>query len=90
MSQDDGIRSSNGVAACLRKVSGGKLRLIFDDVVTDNPHHPVNWKTDMLFTFNDYDREKISSLELTKDDFAMIGENLVIRLLVREGLLNET
>ena len=90
MSQDDGLRTSNGVVACLREVEGGKLRLIFDDVVTDNPCHPASWKTEMLFTFNDYDKDKMSSLELTKEDFAMIGENLVLRLLVREGLLNET
>lgn len=90
MKQDDRVRSSNGVVACLREVDGNKLRLIFDDVVTNNPHHPVDWKTEMLFTFNDYDKKQMSSLSLTKEDYAMIGENLVIRLLVREGKLSAT
>ncbi|MBN1007186.1 hypothetical protein [Amphritea pacifica] len=89
MLQDDGIRAKNGVAACLREVEGGKLRLIFDDIQTDAPRHPVDWRTVMLFTFNDYDKGQMSTLNLSKEDYAMIGENLVIRLLAMEGKLSE-
>ncbi len=87
MKKDDGLRALNGVAACLREIDDETLRIIFDDITTDNQSHPVDWKTKVLFTFNDYDKKDLSSLNISKEEFAMIGENLVIRLLALAGKL---
>lgn len=88
MEKDDRLRSNLGVVACLRAVDNDRLRLIFDDVQSHSITHPVDWKTKNLFTFNDYPEEAMSKLKLSKEDFAMIGENLVLRLLVLEGKLD--
>ena len=87
MRQDDGVRSKKGVVACLREIDSSTLRIIFDDVTTSDPHHPVDWNTRVVFTFNDYDKDEMLSLKLSKEEFAIIGENLVIRLLALEGKL---
>lgn len=84
MTQDDGIRSRSGVVACLREIDSCTLRLIFDDVTTDDPHHPVDWTTNVLYTFNDYNKDEMVALNLSQEEFAMIGENLIARLLSLE------
>ena len=81
MDIDDGIRARKGVVACLRFLKSGKVRLILDDVSTDNEVNPKKWKHDIFYTWNEYDLEKLKDLKLPEKEMAKIGENLILRLL---------
>jgi hypothetical protein len=89
METDDGVRSRVGVIACLRTAGNGITHLVFDDAKSDTPNKPASWKPETLFTWNQYDSEKLRGMKLTEQEYAEIGENLVMRLLVLSGELKK-
>lgn len=76
----------SGVVAYIRVTEGGKIKLTLDDVSSEK-QPPTTWCHEVLFTSNTYDSEAMKSLNLTKEQYADIGENLIIRLLALDGKL---
>ena len=81
MATDDGIRAQRGVVACLRSLDHNTVRLVLDDVQADTEMSPKSWTHYCLYTFTDYDANELKEMTLSQKDLAMIGENLVMRLL---------
>ena len=79
-SADDGVRAGAGVVASLRATSDGHLSIVFDDVRQQPAADAWAWTHQSLFTAVEYSRRELESLSLTKDQFAQIGENIVMRL----------
>ncbi|GAB1257901.1 hypothetical protein NBRC116494_24030 [Aurantivibrio plasticivorans] len=73
-----------GVVAYIED-EGGEIKLTFDDVSCRDGENPSTWNKEFLFTSASFDRDAISSLSLSKEQFAEIGENLIIRLLALNG-----
>jgi len=71
-----------GVVTYIKDEGDSNLCLTMDDSVSENG----GWKHNVLFTTRNYDREKLKNLALTKEEFAEIGEDLVIRLLALRGV----
>ena len=82
---DDNVRSRHAVVACLRDLGNGSSKLIFDDVVTESESNPINWSFECFFTWNDYPNEKLDQMQLSRQQYQEIGENLVARLLALNG-----
>jgi hypothetical protein len=38
------------------------------------------WNKDQLFTYNDYNAADLKAINLSREEFALIGENLIMRL----------
>ena len=76
----------NGVVAYIQETEDGKTTLVFDDVSSEK-QPPASWRHEVLFTSNSYDSEAMKTLNLTKEQYAEIGENLIIRLLALDGKL---
>ena len=89
METDDRVRSQVGVIACLRIAGNGITRLVFDDAKSDTPNKPASWKPEALFTWKQYDSEKLKGMKLTEKEYAEIGETLLIRLLALSGEVKE-
>jgi hypothetical protein len=79
MELDDKKRALDGVVACLRD-EGDKVRLIFDDVESDTQENPISWHFHTFFTWTTFDKEKVLESELTNEQYADIGFNLMARL----------
>jgi len=77
----------NGVTAFIKEQDDGTIRLVFNDVKATEETETPNWKHSVLFTSNSYEAEAMKNLSLSKNQFAEIGENLVIRLLALGGYL---
>ena len=77
---DDGVRATNGIVACLRKFPDGRLRIVFDDAKADYVERPTSWKPTAFFTWTQLDPAKLRTMELSKEQLAEIGFNLVARL----------
>jgi len=75
---------ANGVVAYIQETDDGKITLTFDDVSSEK-QPPSSWQRVVLYTSNSYDSDVMKKLSLTKQQFAEIGENLIIRLLVLAG-----
>jgi len=78
---DDGVRSQAGVVVCLRDIGNGISKLIFDDVQGSAPTNPISWSFNSFYTWREYSEEDLNQLKLSDDDYKMIGENIVSRLL---------
>ena len=76
-----------GVAAYLKDDENGMLHLVLDDVEAMSGENTPDWKHLVPYTSNAYDEKSIKDLSLSKEQFAEIGENLVIRLLALGGLI---
>ena len=74
-----------GVAAFLRVQADGTLRLVLNDIESISGSSEPDWKHLTLFTHKDYDADELKALSISKEKFAEIGENLVIRLLASGG-----
>jgi hypothetical protein len=70
-----------GVAAFIKDEEDGSIRLVFNDVEALSAGDGPNWKHIDVFTAATYDAKSFKELSLSKEQFAQIGENLVIRLL---------
>lgn len=76
----------NGLVSYLECVNSDTLRLVFEDVSRQNKSED-SWDNAVLFTHNDYSIENLKSLNLSNEEFAIIGQNLIVRLLALNGLL---
>jgi hypothetical protein len=85
--ESSGLRARKGLAVCLRPLENGQMRLIFDDVIAESDQWPQLWQSQVLFTHNDYDAERLCAMGLSEDQFAQIGEAVVLRLLALNDLL---
>ena len=70
-----------GVAAYLKQEPDGKVRLLLADVESVGEGENPDWRHRAFFTSADYDAMALEEFSLSKDQFAEIGENLVLRLL---------
>ena len=69
-----------GVVVYMEEI-GNEVRLVLDDVDTKSRPRPDQWDRVVAFTANKYDARPFITQSLSKEQYAMIGENLVIRLL---------
>ena len=74
-----------GVVASLYQVANGRFRLTLDDVTSVATLDATTWRRQGLFTLRDFDVSPQGDLDLTKDQLAEIGENLLIRLMAARG-----
>ena len=78
---DDGVRGASGVVASLRATSDGRLFVVLDDVRQRFAADARSWSHEFFFTTSGYPRQELENLDLSKEEFAQIGENIVMRLL---------
>ena len=74
----------NGVVAYIAETEEGRTTLTFDDVSSETP---TSWRHKVLYTRASYDSKALEEMALTKEQYAEIGENLMIRLLAINGKL---
>lgn len=84
---DDTIRSRKGVVACLRDDRDGTSKLIFDDVDADSTTNPIQWSFASFYTWRNYPDGALNQMKLSPQEYQAIGENLIARLLARNGRL---
>lgn len=82
--QPDKDNKMNGVVAYIQETEDGKTMLTFDDVSSEK-QLPIYWRKEVLYTSNSYSSAAMESLSLTKEQYAEIGESLIIRLLALDG-----
>lgn len=70
--------------ACLVECPDGRMKLVFDDVSGDSETNPVRWVFDWFYTHKRYDLEKLK-VGLSEEEYQLIGENVVSRLLALGG-----
>ena len=70
-----------GVVATLCSAPNGGVRLTLDDVRSLPMLDATSWQRESLFTYRDFDASALEDLALSREQFAEIGENIVIRLL---------
>ena len=75
----------NGVVAYIKTTKTGVTKLYFDDVRSEKVSKPEIWEYDVFYTVNKYDSHKIENMKLSKEQYAEIGENLILRLLALNG-----
>jgi hypothetical protein len=78
---DDGVRSQAGVVVCLRNIGNGISKLILDDVQSNSSANPISWCFKHFYTWREFSDEDLNQMKLSDDDYKMIGENIVARLL---------
>jgi hypothetical protein len=76
-----------GVAAFIKDQGDDSIRLVFNDVEASSDAENPDWKHIVLFTSNSYNAKSLKELSLSKEQFAQIGESLIIRLLALGGHL---
>ena len=77
----------NGVVSYIKNTKKGVTKLYFDNVKSEESSNPETWEYDVFYTVNEYDSHKIEKMELSKEQYAEIGENLILRLLAVDGKL---
>lgn len=77
---DDGIRAKTGVVATLQELSDGRLRLTFDDVRTNSPVRPSEWRPTVLYTFTHLNAAQLAEMSFSDKELSDIGFNLMVRL----------
>lgn len=75
-----------GVAAFIKQEANNEVKLILNDVNSTSDSDNPDWSHSVIFTSNNYDENKLKELSLSKEQFAEIGENIIIRLLALNGL----
>lgn len=79
---DSRHRAKEGIVICLRDLGDGNSRLIFDDVVADDPTARERiWRHKVFFTHSAYPNDHLDNMELSDQQFQQIGEAVVARLL---------
>lgn len=76
-----------GVAAFIKQDANHEIKLVFNDVNSTSEKDATDWTHSVIYTSNNYSEEEFRGLSLSKEQFAQIGENLVIRLLALNKLL---
>ena len=80
-------RGGIGVLTSLNPDSNSVTRIVFDDVARQLTLDGTTWIHKALFTVAEYPTEKLERVALSKEEFALIGKNIVIRLLAQAGRL---
>jgi hypothetical protein len=75
-----------GVGAYIEQ-DGEEVKLTFDDIETEAVAAPTSWSKTALFTFNTYPEAELENMALSREQYAEIGENLILRLLALNGRL---
>ena len=83
----NGDHAMKGVTAFIKEDERGNFRLVLNDVKASSSTETPDWTHSVIFTENTYNSNKMKSLELTKEQFAEIGENIIIRLMAQSGNL---
>ena len=76
-----------GVTAFIQKEDDGKLRLVLNDVIATSTGESPDWRHNVLFTSNTYDENLLKKFNLSNEQYAEIGQNLIMWLLVIGGFL---
>jgi hypothetical protein len=63
---DTGERGANGVVASVVLMPDGSVRLILDDVAAAAASEQRIWHHKVLFTFNDYPRDRFAECKLSE------------------------
>ncbi len=74
---------AGGLALSILPIGEDKIRLVVEEVRRTES----GWALEALSTHNDYDREKLTAMGLSAEQFGEIGFNVVLSLLARAGLL---
>jgi hypothetical protein len=86
MEYDDQIRSTVGLAICLRDMGDGTSRLFLDDVASDGAVNPINWRKTCFYTFSpELKNTELEDMTLTEAQFQNIGVAVIARLLALTG-----
>jgi hypothetical protein len=73
-------RAKNAVVVCLHDLGDGHSRIIFDDVVADDPSAEARvWRHRVFFTHNAHDNDQLD------EQYQEIGVAVVARLLAING-----
>jgi len=72
-----------GVIASLKGMPGGLVRLTFDDVQLQPALDTVAWRYVSLYTHTDLDAKALLNMSLSQEELALIGQNLLIRLVAQ-------
>ncbi len=78
---DDGRREGPGVVASLLETSDGRMCLVLDDVQYQLGVDASSWRADHFYTAREYSKKDLVEGTLGTQEFAQIGENILIRLL---------
>ena len=76
----------NGVVAYIVEKDTGRTTHTMDDV-SSNRQLPTIWSQEIFYTSYSYDSETMKNLKLTKEQYAEIGESIILRLLAVNGML---
>ena len=80
MGTDESIRASTGVVCCLRELPSGEVRLTIDDVANQSSRTSGPWEHRALFTCKDFEAKAIAGLNLSEQELAELGFNVLARL----------
>jgi hypothetical protein len=75
-----------GITAYLKNGESETIHLVLDDVEATTSETPIDWKHIVPYTSSAFDAKSLADLSLSKEQYAEIGENLIIRLLALGGL----
>ena len=76
-----------GVTAFFKQEANEEIKLVLNDVVSTSEGDAPDWQHSVILTSGNYDEKALRELSLSKEQFAQIGENLIIRLLALNGLV---
>lgn len=77
--------NKQGIVATLSDLGDGTSSFVFDDVRLDADCDSPRWLFQRPYTQTEYPNEALDALALAPEDYRMIGENLVFRLLALNG-----
>jgi hypothetical protein len=88
--KDSNVRSTKGVAVSLSPDENGQTKVILDDI-GPLPRVIANhaWEHEGLFTFENFDTAELQALATDREKLALLGENILIRLLVLNKRMSE-
>jgi len=76
-----------GITTYIKQCNNQDIQLVFHDVISTTDSDNPDWKYNALFTQNNYNEKALKEMSLSKDQYAEIGENLILRLLALNGIV---
>ena len=73
------LRGREGVLASLHQ-EGDFIRLNLDDAESTRVQLPKQWKVTTPYTSVEFEKDKLVNMQLSDQEYARIGENIVARL----------
>jgi hypothetical protein len=82
MSEDPrwSLRGRIGVVCSVLEDPAGKVRVVFDDAIAQGASFPQEWKSHTPFTALEFDKDGFLRSELSDEELADVGLNIVARL----------